>query len=102
MLTPLTNAEVRRLKAAAQRLKSMLKMGRQGLSPAFLQTVDESLKHHALIKIKFDEFKDQRKTLAPSLAEKTSSHLVTLVGNVAVLYRPKAETAKTAEDGPPG
>jgi RNA-binding protein len=91
MLTPLTNAEIRQHKAAAQRLKPMLKLGRQGLSAQFIQSVAEALKHHGLIKVKFDEFKDQRKTLAPELAEKTESHLVALVGHVAVLFRPKAE-----------
>ncbi len=97
MLTPLTNAEIRQHKATAQRLKAMLKMGRQGLSPGFLQSVDDALRHHGLVKIKFDEFKEQRKTLAPQLAEKTASHLVTLVGNVAVLFRPKPEAAEPGD-----
>jgi RNA-binding protein len=91
VLSPLSNAEARRLKASAQRLKAMLKMGRQGLSPQFLNSVDDALSLHQLIKVKFDDLKEQRKTLAPQLAEKTGSHLVTLVGNVVVLYRPKAE-----------
>jgi len=34
-------------------------------------------------------FKEQKKELAPQLAEKGGSHLVIRVGNVAVLYRPK-------------
>jgi len=92
MLPPLSNAEARKLKASAQQLKAMLKMGRQGLSPQFLSSVNEALNHHALIKVKFDDLKEQRKTLAPQLAEQTGSHLVTLVGNVAVLFRPKPET----------
>ena len=33
--------------------------------------------------------KEQKKELSPQLAEKTNSHLVTRVGNVVVLYRPK-------------
>jgi RNA-binding protein YhbY len=33
--------------------------------------------------------KDQKKELAPRLAEQSGSHLVTRVGNVVVLYRPK-------------
>ena len=94
MLTPLSNAETRKLKASAQRLKAMLKMGRQGLSAQFLDSVNEALSHHQLIKVKFDDLKEQRKTLAPELAEKTGSHLVTLVGNVAVLFRPKAEASE--------
>ena len=43
------------------------------------------------MKVKFDDFKNQKKELAPQLAERSGSHLVTRVGNVAVLYRPKPE-----------
>jgi RNA-binding protein YhbY len=39
--------------------------------------------------VKFDEFKEQKKELAPQLAEKSRGHLVTRIGNVVVLYRPK-------------
>jgi RNA-binding protein len=85
----LTNAQVRDLKAQAQRLKATLKVGKEGLSPQFLAALDEALKHNELIKVKFDEFKEQKKELSPQLAEKSSSHLVTRVGNVTVLYRPK-------------
>ncbi len=92
-MTELSNAEVRKFKAAAQGMKAMLKVGHAGLSPEFLKTVDETLKSHELIKVKFDDFKEKRKQLAPELAEKTSSHLVTLLGNVAVLYRKKTDEA---------
>ena len=68
------------------------------MTPGFLQSVDEALRHHALIKVKFDEFKDQRKTLAPELAAKTGSHLIALVGHVVVLYRPKTEAAVRGAD----
>ena len=45
---------------------------------------------HTAIKIKFAEFKEEKKTLAPLLAEKTGSHLIMRVGNVMVLHRPKS------------
>ena len=83
------NAQLRELKAQAQRLKATLKVGKEGLSPQFLAALDEVLRCHQLVKVKFDEFKDQKKELAPQLAEKTGSHLITRVGNVVVLYRPK-------------
>jgi len=85
----LTNAQVRDLKAQAQRLKATLKIGKEGLSPSFLAALDEVLEHHELVKVKFDQFKEQKKELAPQLAEKSGSHLVIRVGNVVVLYRPK-------------
>ncbi len=92
MTTSLTNAEIRKLKATAQLLKPVLKVGKLGLSPEFLKSVEEALRIHGLIKIKFSDFKEEKKTLAPLLAEKTSSHLITLLGNVVVLYRPKPES----------
>ena len=96
-MLPLTNAQVRDLKAQAQRLKATLKVGKEGLSPQFLAALDEVLKHQQLVKVKFDEFKEQKKEMAPQLAEKSGSHLVTRVGNVVVLYRPKSVEEKQPE-----
>jgi RNA-binding protein len=96
-MLPLSNAQLRDLKAQAQRLKAAMKVGKEGLSPQFLAALDEVLKHHALVKVKFDEFKEQKKELAPQLAEKSGSHLVTRVGNVAVLYRSKPIDEKQPE-----
>ena len=89
VMVALTNAQVREFKAQAQRLKAILKVGKDGLSPQFIAALDEALKHRELLKVQFDAFKEQKKELAPQLAEKTGSQLITRVGNVAVLYRPK-------------
>jgi RNA-binding protein len=88
MLEPLNNSRIRKLKAAAQHLEPMLKIGKAGLSEGFIRSVDTALTQHELVKIKFAEFKDQKKKLAPQLAEKTASHLIMRVGNVMVLHRP--------------
>jgi len=90
----LTNAQIAALKGMAQRLPATLKVGKAGLSEGFLQSVRDALAHRELIKVKFDEFKEQKKTLAPELAEKTDSRLVTLIGNVAVLFRQNPDPAK--------
>jgi RNA-binding protein len=93
MLPPLPNPELRELKARAQRLEPMFKVGKAGLSDAFVNDVNIGLDTHELVKVKFAEFKQEKKALAPALAEKTSSHLVMRVGNVAVLFRPKTPPA---------
>jgi RNA-binding protein len=92
----LNNAQIRTLKAQAQRLKATLKVGKEGLSPQFLSALDDALKHHELVKVKFDDFKEQKKELSPQLAEETGSHLVTRVGNVVVLYRAKPNKEEPA------
>ena len=95
-MVPLTNPQIRDLKARAQRLKATLKIGKEGVSPQFIAALDDALKRHELVKVRFDGFKDQKKELSPQLAEKTGSHLIARVGNVAVLYRPKVADAAEA------
>ena len=96
MLEPLTNSQIRKFKAAAQLMDATLKVGKAGLSDGFIRTVSDELNRHELVKIKFAEFKEEKKTLAPLLAEKTSSHLVMRVGNVMVLHRPKPAAEEAA------
>jgi RNA-binding protein len=93
MLEPLTNPQIRKFKAAAQSLEPIFKIGKAGLSAGFIDSVNTALAQHELVKIKFAEFKEQKKALAPELAEKTASHLVMRVGNVMVLHRPKTAAA---------
>jgi RNA-binding protein len=98
MIEPLTNSQIRKFKAAAQSLEPMLKVGKAGLSEGFIRSVDAALAQHELVKIKFAEFKAEKKELAPQLAEKTASHLVMRVGNVMVLHRPKRAAAEPATE----
>ena len=86
---PLTNAAKRELKARAQRLDPVLKVGHAGVTPEFLASLDRALADHELVKIRFTDFKAEKKTLAPMIAEKSRSELVTRVGNVAVFFRPR-------------
>jgi RNA-binding protein len=88
-MVSLTNTQLRAFKAQAQRLKATLKIGKEGVSTGFLAALDEALKHHELVKVKFDGCKEQKKELSPQLAEKSGSQLVIRVGNVVVLYRSK-------------
>ena len=91
MAESLTNAQKRDLKAQAPRLEPVVKLGHGGMSDAFLKGMDEALAQHGLVKMKFSDHKEEKKTLAPQIAERTGSTLVAQVGNVAVFYRPKAE-----------
>ena len=94
MNAPLTNATISKLKSLAQRLDAVLALGKAGATDAFIKSLDEALGQHELVKLKFAAFKDERKTLAPQLAEKTNSHLVWIVGHVAVFYRQQPDAEK--------
>ena len=85
----LTGAEKRALKSRAQLLEAIVRIGQAGLTEAVVASLDEALCQHALVKVRFADFKEERRTLAPQLAEATRSVLVQQVGNVAVFYRTK-------------
>ena len=94
MNTPLTNSTISKLKSLAQKLEPVLALGKAGATDAFIKCLDEVLGQHELVKIKFAAFKDERKTIAPQLAEKTGSQLIWIVGHVAVFYRQQPDPAK--------
>lgn len=89
----LSNRELRDLKGRGQLLRPTVFIGKEGVSAAVIKSLDDALAHHELVKVKFMDFKEQKKELAPLLAEKTASRLVMRVGNVAVLFRKKPAPA---------
>ena len=92
----LSNKQISKLKSLAQRLEPVVYVGKAGVTDELLAAIEQALGDHELIKIKFAEFKEEKKTLAPLLAEKTASHLIMRVGNVMVLHRPKPALVEPA------
>lgn len=82
-------AELRALRARAQRLEPILRIGRAGVNEPFLASLQSALEVHGLVKVKFADHKEEKKTLAPEIAERSRSFLIQRVGNVAVYFRPK-------------
>lgn len=93
-MAELTGRQLGFLKGRGQLLEPLVKVGRAGLSEGFLASLNQALDEHELVKVKFTDFKEEKKTLAPAMAEKTNSRLVMRVGNVAVLYRPASDPEK--------
>ena len=92
MATPtLTNRDIRKLKAAAQRLEPVLRVGKSGLTDSVVQAIKEALQAQELIKIRFDHERDERDIQASRVADLTGAALIVQVGKVAVFYRPKPE-----------
>ncbi|MGB0580557.1 MAG: YhbY family RNA-binding protein [Limisphaerales bacterium] len=94
MPVELNGKQKRALRGAGQRLETTIKVGRNGVSSAFLKAVDELLDQHELIKVKFTEFKDEKKELAAKIVEQTESVLVSQVGHTVVLFRQQADPEK--------
>jgi len=87
----LTNPELRKLKAEAQRLEPVVLVGKGGLTAAVLASIEQALTARELIKMRFNHDRDERDVLAGRVAEATGAALIMQVGKVAVFYRPMAQ-----------
>lgn len=90
----LTNTQKQHLRRLAHDLKPVVQIGKNGLTEQLYAALDHELSAHELIKIKFMDFRDERKALTEELAGVSGSTLVGLIGYVAILYREQADPEK--------
>ena len=72
-------------------MEPVVRVGKSGLTPSVVQAIEQALNSHALIKIRFDHDRDERKALARQVVDATGAALIMQVGKVAVFYRPKPD-----------
>lgn len=82
------------LRGLAHSLRPVIQVGKNGITPELINAVDEALGFHELIKIKFVDFKEERKELSVQISEKTSSEAVGMIGNIAIFYREQPDEEK--------
>jgi RNA-binding protein len=97
-----TTKQIAELRGLGQRLEPVAHLGQAGLTGALIASVNQALDSHELVKVKLHALKEQKKQLAPQLAERTRSLLVQRVGHVVVLYRQHADPAKRKIQLKPG
>lgn len=90
-MTEISGSRVRELKSRAHHLKPVVMVGQKGITESLLEAMNKALDDHELIKVKFIEFKEDRRELSRELEEKTGSALVDIIGNMAIFYREKDE-----------
>lgn len=92
MATALSNPQKRYLRGVAHDLKVVLIVGAKGVTDALVAEAELALEHHELLKVKIHAGdRELRDEWVAALCERTGAALVTRVGNVAVLYRRRAE-----------
>ena len=72
----------------AQKEQAIIHIGKSGITPELTKAVDEALAARELVKVGiFQNCFDDPKELAVTLAERTSSQLIQIIGKKIVLYR---------------
>lgn len=79
------------LEKSAHDLNPLVQIGGAGVTENQVAQIDRLLGEHELIKVKFNDFKEEKRDLASQISQNTDSTFVRLIGNVLILYRPAKE-----------
>lgn len=88
MSAPLTKAQISFLRSKAHALAPLLSLGKQGLTPGFVATLQRELAKHELIKLRTGKHVE---VTAAEVAAAVQATVVQQVGRMIVLYRAAAE-----------
>ncbi|PLX97573.1 MAG: ribosome assembly RNA-binding protein YhbY [Desulfuromonas sp.] len=93
MVTPsLTGKQNRFLRGLGHHLNPVVLVGKDAISQGLIDSVEEALNQHELIKIKLQEgCLLDRKEVASQLSEQTNSAVVQILGRTILLYRDSDE-----------
>ncbi|MCB9761509.1 MAG: ribosome assembly RNA-binding protein YhbY [Alphaproteobacteria bacterium] len=88
----LTGKQRRYLRGLGHHLDPVVMIGQRGLSDALERKVDAELENHELIKVRIGGGAlEDAKEAGAALAGACSAALVQVVGNTALLYRPRED-----------
>ncbi len=76
------------LEKLAHDLQPVVIVGGAGVTDRVLEMTKNSLTAHELLKVKFNEYKDEKIELTNQICDYCDANLVRIIGNVAILYKP--------------
>ncbi|MCL2789267.1 MAG: ribosome assembly RNA-binding protein YhbY [Desulfobulbus sp.] len=88
----LTSQEKKALRSLGHHLEPMVYVGKEGMSPALLNSLQAALTAHELIKIKIGQnCPVERNQAGQELTRRTGAALVQVIGRMLLLYRPNPD-----------
>ena len=93
-MNKLTSANRKYLRALAHHIDPVILIGKNGISDGVINSIKIALNSKELIKIKFRDFKDNKKKLSESIEKHTSSSIVGTIGNILILYKKSIDPDK--------
>lgn len=76
------------LRAQAHHLDPIVHVGQHGLTPSLLQSLDDALRTHELVKVKLGKNAEVKaRDAASELARATESEIIQVIGRTATFFR---------------
>ncbi|MEO5345694.1 MAG: ribosome assembly RNA-binding protein YhbY [Magnetococcus sp. YQC-9] len=90
----LTGQQRKYLRGLAHGFQPVVWIGKEGLTLNLMLEVERALEDHELIKIKFNEFKEEKSLFCEEIVAATGCAQAGMIGHVAIFYRPRREVNK--------
>ena len=82
------------LRAKAHDLKPIVLVGKAGVTDGCIQSINEVIESQELIKVKFIEHKDNKKSLSETICAKTDSEIIGNIGHTIMLFHQNPDKEK--------
>lgn len=90
------------LRSEAHHLTPSVHVGQHGLTPALINSLDDALRTHELVKVKLQpRAQVEPKEAAKALALATTSDVVQVIGRTATFYRENPDIKRKVGELPP-
>jgi len=98
----LTSKERADLRAEAHHLTAIVHVGHQGLTPTLVQSLDDALRTHELVKVQLNKNSDETpNALANRLGDEVGADVVQVIGRTATFYRENPDLERKPGAPPP-
>ena len=98
----LTSKKRAELRADAHQLSPLVHVGHQGLTDTLMQTLDDTLRTHELVKVALAKTTDVKpKDASHDMAERLGADVVQTIGRTCTLYRENPDLPKKKGGLPP-
>ncbi len=86
-MSDLSGAQKKYLRGRGHGLKPVVRIGRAGLSDSVLDSLEEALESHELVKVKFTDHLDRKRELAAEINDRLDSVQIGAIGHVVIFFR---------------
>lgn len=98
----MTGKERAALRSECNRLKPLVHIGQEGLTPALATALDDALRTRELVKVQLNRAADvSAKEAAATLAGRLRAEVIQTIGKTATLYRHNPDLKRKAGATPP-
>jgi RNA-binding protein len=78
---------VEEIRKEAQHIKPVVIVGRNGVTESLIDSVSDAFHTREVVKVKFNDWKEEKHDLSNVIAEKTGSTVISIIGNTLILFR---------------